>query len=410
MGRASTLRAVLGLTAAQLRYYRSQTVLAVVGVALAVSLMVLLAGLGYGLTHTGAEAMTWIEADLWVTGGPVALTPTGLGGVENPIQGSHELARDTESADGVAEARPLAFQAVYVSTDGESFDTVVGVGGLGTGRQLGLADSDRFTPRDVHYANGSYDGPMTHEVVVDPQTARQYDLSVGDTLHVGSTITTAREHEFEVVAVRRTFSNFLGTPTVAMHLSELQEVSGTTGTDRAALVLARVDDGADVETVKGDLSRDYPEYEVRNSDEQVSAIIGNQAAVIASAATLVVLAVVAGIVLLVNVLALLVHQQRHELAALKAAGVSARPLVATVAGQGIALGLLGGVLGVVATPLAVDAVNHVAREVSGFPNLVKTPYWIPALGLLFAVAMGTVGATVAGWRVARLSPLEHLRP
>lgn len=410
MAPLSRLGAVVRLTGAQLRYYRAQLGLAVVGVTLAVLLMVLLTGLGYGLTTTGAEAMAWIEAELWIAGGPIALTPGGVGGVENPMQDAHAFARDVEDHEAVRDAQPLAFQTVYVSPDGEEFDTIVGVGGLGRGDQLDLRGADRFTPYDAHYANGSYDGPMTGELVIDRQTAERYDLGIGDTLHVGGTLAAARETEFEVIDITGTYSNFLGTPTVAMHLSELQEVTGTTGTDRAALVTARLAPGADPRRVRADLKRAHPGYEIRTKQEQVQAVIGNQAAVVASAVTLVVLALATGVILLVNVLALLVHQQRRELAGLKAVGVSTRLLVGVVLGQGVAIGLLGGVLALLVTPAAVQAVNAVAAEVSGFPNLIKTPLWVAAMGLGLGVLMGAVGATVAGWRVLRLRALTHLEP
>jgi len=139
VGRAAKLQAMIGLTFAQLRHYRTRTALAAICVALAVLLMVLLSGLDYGLTSTGGKAMTWINTELCVTIGSVALAPTSVGGVENPIQNSHEVDNKIETTEGVAAAHPVAFQSVYVSTDGEEFDTIVGVGGLGDGKQLGVA-------------------------------------------------------------------------------------------------------------------------------------------------------------------------------------------------------------------------------------------------------------------------------
>jgi putative ABC transport system permease protein len=249
---------------------------------------------------------------------------------------------------------------------------------------------------------------MTHEVIVDPRTAERYDLSVNDTLYVGGTISAARGNEFTVVGISNTFSRFLAAPTVALHLSELQTVSGTAGEDRASVIAVSTTRDADADAVRARLARAYPEYEFRTNDEQVRAIIGDQAAVVASAATVSVLAVVIGVVLLVNVLALLVHHQRRQLAALRAAGVSGRSLVGVVVFQGAGIGLLGGLLAVAATPPLVDALNRLAEDLSGFADLAKTPTWLLCGALALAVAMGLVGAAVAGWRAVRLSPLEHL--
>lgn len=51
------------------------------------------------------------------------------------------------------------------------------------------------------------------------------------------------------------FQTFLGVPTVAMHLSELQEVSGTTGTDPGAIIALDLVPATDRTAVQRDLER-----------------------------------------------------------------------------------------------------------------------------------------------------------
>jgi len=403
-------RAAVGLALAQLRHARVRTALSVCGVALAVLLMVLLAGLGYGVVDAGSEGIAFLDQDLWVTGGPVELAPTSVGGVENRLTGAHAVADDIESRPAVESAVPLSFQSVYVARSGpgrEDYRTVVGVG-AGEGALFIVQRGREFQQSDVHYANGSYDGPRTDEVVVDQGTASLLNVSVGDTINAGATIADARENEFMIVGISRTYSTFLGTPTAAFHLSELQAISGTTGTDRASLVTVTLSPGADGAAVQRDIERTYPDLTVRTNRQQLQAVLGGQAAVLGGAVTLVALAIVAGIALVVNVLALLVHQQREELAALKAAGVSGRTLVGMVAGQGVLIGALGAALGLAATPPLVALLNRVTERLTGFPDLVDAPLWVLAAGGSLALVMGVVGAVVAGWRVARIRPLEHL--
>ena len=403
------IRGAVGVGLSGLRYRRGRAALAVVGVALAVLLVVLLAGLGYGLTTTGGQAIDWLDRDLWATTGPVAFAPGAVGGVENPIEDAHEVAAEVERVEGVAEVQALAFQAVYVSPGTEEFDTVVGVGGTGSGDTVVVRRGRTFSGTDVHYANGTYEGPMTHEVVVGPRLAERYGLSPGDTLHVGGTLAAARENEFRVVGVSNTFSRFLGTPTVALHLSELQSVSGGTGSDRAAILAVSLSDGADPAVVERRIERAFPRFSVRTNDEQVGAVIGDQGPVLAAAGTLVALAVVVGVALVTNVLALLVAQQRERFAALKAAGVSGRLLAVAVLSQGLAVGLLGGALGLALALPARTALNRVVADLTGFPDLVTTPPWLLAGAVALAAVVGVGGSTVAGWRVSRISPLAHLR-
>ncbi|MEF8791589.1 MAG: hypothetical protein V5A61_15795, partial [Haloarculaceae archaeon] len=80
------LTGAVGVGLSGLRYRRGRAALAVVGIALAVLLVVLLSGLGYGLTTTGGQAIDWLDRDLWATTGPVAFAPGAVGGVENPVE------------------------------------------------------------------------------------------------------------------------------------------------------------------------------------------------------------------------------------------------------------------------------------------------------------------------------------
>jgi len=403
---AVRVRAAGRVAVEQLSYHRGRTVLAVLGVALAVLLVVALGSVGYGTLTTGDQAVDWFQHDLWVTGDGVDLDPTSVGGVANPITGAHELSDELESRDGVAHARSVAFQSVYVSPDGEDFDTVVGVGVGGDAARLRIAS--RFNRRDIHYDDGTYSGPMTNRVVVGPSLARQYDLEEGDTLHVGGTIASARAHEFTIVGITGDFSNFLGTPTVGLHLSELQEVSGTTGTDPAALVAVTLESGADRDAVEHDIEQRYPWLSVRTDDEQVRATIGTHAPLVASGITLVGLAVCSAVAVVTIVLRLMVYQQRRQLAALRASGISTRTLVAVVTLQGTGIGLAGSVLGGGAAVPAVVVLDHGIERMTGVSGLVQAPPWLLAGGVAFALVVGILGAASAGWHVVRLDPLDQL--
>lgn len=408
-GPLSKGRAVIGLIGAQLRHYRFPTALAVVGVALAVLLMVLLSGLGYGVTSAGTEGLAWLELDLWLTAGPIQFTPAAVGGVQNPILDAHPTAAQLSAREDVRRADALAFQVVYASTNESEFETLVGVGLTGNSSTINVREGPGFETADVHYANGSYSGPMTHAVIIDERTANRFNVSVGDSLYIGGTLATARENEFTVVGVSRRFSTFLGTSTVTLHLAELQTLTGTTGTDPASLITVRASPSADIEALQADLEEEYPRYEVRTNQEQLEAVVGQQTSVLASAAAVVVIAIIVGLALVVNVLGLLVHHQRSEFAALKAAGMSGGSLFAVIGGQGIAIGVLGGLLGVAFAPVGASILNPTIENLAGFPELIKLPPWVLAAGGALALVTGCVGSLAAGWRILRLNPLEHLR-
>jgi putative ABC transport system permease protein len=311
------LRAAFGLGLAQVRQAPARSTLAVIGIAVAVLATTLLASTGFGVLETGQQKFDASGFDIWVTGGPVSLDPSEGGAFEGAIFDSHQVSEDIMRHEQVAGASPVALRAVYVGTSPGDLKLVTGVGATGVG-------AANFTGGDPHYADGNYSGPMTREVLIGPRTAALLNVSVGDTIYLGGSKATAREYQFEVVGVSAQYSQFVGTPTVVAHLSELQTVTGSAGTDRATFLTARVTQDADPETVRDDLARQFPGYEFKTNREQLRQTLQQNALVIASSVVLVALAVVAGVALTANLLAIIVAQQRTELAVLRAIG-SRRP-------------------------------------------------------------------------------------
>lgn len=408
MGRLAKLRAVVGIATEQLRHDRTRTVLAIIGVTLAVLAATLLGSVGYGVIATGEEKFDTAGRDLWITGGPVQITPGAAGGFQSSIHDSHTVSQQIEERETVQTAVPMLFQTVYLGNSSSSLNTVVAVGVPSSGGAT-ITAGDGFSRTDrAHYANGNYSGPPLEEVIVDQRIASQYGLSVNESVHIGGTVAGARQTNYTVVGVSPTFSRFLGTSTVAVPLSELQTMTGAARTDRATFITVSLRPDANVSAVEADLEQAYPTYDIRTNREQLQAVLAEQIVVIASGVTLVVLAILAGLVLTINLLALLVYQQRESLAALRSMGVSTTTLAGVVGSQGLILGILGGGLGLILTPAVAALLNRAAMAIVGFEGLVRTPDIVFAIGAVIAVVIGTLSAIAAGWQVARVNPLEHL--
>ncbi|MFB6218304.1 MAG: ABC transporter permease [Halobacteriaceae archaeon] len=407
---AVRLRAVAGLAAAQLTATPGWTALAVAGVALAVLSTTLLAGVGFGVVETGEQKFAAADRDLWVTGGPVRLAPASVGGFENPIRDAHNLSASLQDRDDVRTAVPMSFQTVYVGTepDPDRLRTVLAVG-IPSAGGIRVTNGSGFSRPDAHYAGGSYSGPVTGEVIVGPRVADQFGVGVGDTLYVGGTVVGAVRNNGTVVGVSPTLARFLGAPTVVVPLAELQTMTGTAYADSATLITVALADGADPAAVEADIEARHPGLEVRTNREQLRRVVASKALVVASGGVLVVLAFVAGLALLVNLVALLVHQQRHALAALRAVGVSTPTVVGMMAGQGLFLGVVGGGLGLALTPPAAALLDAVAVRLVGFEGLVRTPALVYVVGAVGAAVLGAASAAVAATRVAALDPLSVLR-
>ncbi len=402
MSRLARLRGAAGVALAQVRHERLRTVLAVCGVALAVLASVLLASVGVGVLETGQQKFDQSGRDLWVTGGPVELRPGSVGGFEGSLVDAHEVAAGIGRRDDVTTAVPMAFQTVYASPNTSSFNTVIAAGAPARGPSVTVTEGRPFQYRDVHYANGTYTGPMTGEAVLDERAAALLDVSVNETVHVGGTLAAARNQEFRVVGISPTYSRFVGSPTVTLHLSELQEAVGTTASDRATLITVDVRDGVARTAVQERLEAEYPEYTVRTNREQLRATLQDQALVIVSGASLVLLAVVAGVLLLVNLQLSFVVRRRRQFGALKAVGLSRGSLLGVVAAHTLVVGLLGGALGVTLAVPAIYGVNAVVAAVTGFEGVVSISAEILAVGFLLAVLVSAVGALAASVYLGRM--------
>ncbi|MDT3435573.1 ABC transporter permease [Haloarcula sp. 1CSR25-25] len=403
------LRAQLGIAFAQLRHDRLRTVLAILGVAMAVLATVLLVSVGFGVIETGQQKFDQSGRDLWVTGGPVEIRPGSAGGFENTLVDSHSVAANITAREDVATAVPMGFQTVYVGKNTSDYQTLIGAGAPARGPSVQITEGRGVGSPDTHYAGGQYDGPMTRQVVIDQRTATLLNVSVNDTLYIGGTLATARQNKFTVVGISPTYSRFIGAPTVTMHLSELQEVTGTTVSDRGTFISIRLQDGANVTAVENDLQTAYPEYTVRTNREQLQATIQDQIAVIASGVSLVVLAVVAGILLTLNLQLSFVYQRRETFAALQALGTPTSSLSAIVLTNTLLIGLLGGLVGIGVAYPATWLVNRVAAALSGFEQVVTLSDRVLLGGLGVAVCVSLLSAVAASLYLRRLHPLSVLR-
>ncbi|ELZ10436.1 ABC transporter permease [Natrialba aegyptia] len=398
-------RAVIGLAFAHLRRSPGRTVLAVLAVSLSVLAVTLLASLGAGVVEVGETGLDNANRDIWISSDPVDPSASGT---ENPIADSHGTAAELTARDDVSSAAPLAMHEVYIGTEPDDLERTSAVGVQETHDGFDFQSGRGFDRVEPPSDGERPTEPQTAEIVLDPQVADAVGASVGDTVYVGTSRETAPDYEFTVVGTASYYSQFLGTPAVTVPLPDLQVVAGTTGTDRATFITADAASGVDPATVRDDLSAEYPDYEVRTSDEQVEAMVADRPLVLASGTTLVGLAVIGGVVLTTNLFALMVSQQRRELAALRAIGLSRHVLAGMIAVQGLVIGLLGGIVGIVATPPLTHALNRLAHELVGFENLLQTPPEVYLVGFTLAVGVGTVVAGITGWRVGRTLKLQHL--
>ncbi len=373
------------------------TVLAVAAAVLAVTL---LASLGVGVVEVGEESLADADRDLWLTNEDAT--------TENAISDASEVAAALEGREDIRTASPIALHEVYLGSEDGELRRVSAVGVHETHGGYDFQQGGGFELEPADYRTAPRSAPVSNEIVLDPRTARALDISVGDSIRIGSSKQTA-EHEFTVVGTSSHHSTLLGSPAATVPLADLQYLAGTSGTDRATFIMADTAENADSVAVRDSLRREYPQYDIQTSKQQVETVLTDRPAVIASGVTLVGLAIVGSTVLLVNLFVLVAYQQRDELAALRAIGLSRRLLAGTIGVQGLFVGMLGGVVGLAATPPLVAGLNRVAASTVGIEELLLTPVEVYAVGFALALVVGGIAAIVTGWHAGRYARLEQLQ-
>jgi putative ABC transport system permease protein len=293
------------------------------------------------------------------------------------------------------------------------------IGGVDTrDPSIGLVTAAQVT-------KGRYLGPGREALVATAYAAR-HSLKVGSTLNLNGT-------QFRVVGL---VDPPLGGQGVDLYvpLARLQALSGQQGLVNTVLV--RADDSSSVSTVEQSIEDTYSQAQVASAKQVADRISGS----LVDAADLsrslgVALSIVAAVAafLLAALLALSsVGKRVRELGTLKALGWTQRRVVRQVAGESLAQGAIGGVLGVVLGLLAVLAVDafgptleasstsgggqalfglgQVARTTTHAVSLTApVDVAIVLAGFGLAVLGGLLAGAAGALRAARLRPADALR-
>ncbi len=226
-------------------------------------------------------------------------------------------------------------------------------------------------------------------------------LRVGDTIVVQSV-------DGSVTRILRVVGFFdssmpMGNPNFAGILADTT-VAEQLGGSQALEVFSLKVDPAQVPTLRKHLNQAVPNaiiLSVVDIDTLVNQVLNN---LIIMLTTLASLAMVAGLIIIANAVALAMLERRREIGILKSVGHTSRSILATVLIENGLVGLLGSL---VAMLLAVGAITALSRfvfhtELAIGPSLV-------ALIIALTSLVTMVVATLVAWSAVRVRPLDVLR-
>ncbi len=413
------------------------------GIGLAVALVVVLLAVGAGISSSAGYLATQSGVDL-IGVSPGAAPPSTQ---FPPIASAHPLAQEIPRADASVESASPWLLASLLFGNSSLWDRAnqssggqfIPAGwGPSSGTSIGWIPSDNagittpllvngtgFTyPGDPHYANGSYDGLFTHEIVIDQGLATQLGVTVGSLLWASPRSVAgpaevegwyANATAFRVVGITEPYY-LIPTAALAMfYLSELQSLTGSAsaGADYASLILIHLVPGANAAATQSVLQGRFPGIGFFTLSDILGAIqseinLYSVFGELVGATGLVVATLFTTTVLLMSV-----DDRRKEIAILRAIGYPR----ATVAGYVVEESLLLAVFGLaVGLPLAYLMGLGLNRFLTGFltglPSgfaFIRFDPSVAATGLGVVFALGLIGSIAPILRASWIPVSEELR-
>jgi len=178
---------------------------------------------------------------------------------------------------------------------------------------------------------------------------------------------------------------------VGWFISQVEDI------ERAPLIAAQIDD-----TFRNSLAETLTESE---KAFQMGFVSMTKAIVLAiQIVSYVVIAII--LIVLANTMAMTVRERQEEHAVLKTLGFQGRHLVVLIAGESVAIALMGGVVGLIAL---FPAAHYFRTALGNYFRVFNVSDQTLLTCLVIAFAVGLVSAIFPAWRAARLTIAEGLR-
>ncbi|RQG89814.1 ABC transporter permease [Natrarchaeobius halalkaliphilus] len=409
--RRSRWRGLVGFSLARLwtltTRTRSGRILATISaVALTIALLVIVSGVALALADGSVASQN--DADVRIVPEKSGVLST-VDGVEGPRLGdATDRATTIRSASGVDHASPVLAETGSLETaDGGEARSVLFVGAVADEEPRTVAglSTDGLEPGDPHYANGSFDGPPSGEVVLSAAAADRLAAAEGDELAVPMPHEDGSSQlSLTVTAVADERDDDASAPIALVHLSELQSFAGSSDDELADEVLIWGETGA----AQSGSADAYPDAAVETSGTADPSSLFDDGLAFATS----VLALVVGIAICTSFVAttagMTVNEDRRTLAVLESIGVPTLGRLSVVALSTIATTLCGALLGAGLGIVGIHAVNAAATAtVASGAIALSHPILVP-YAVVISLVSGLLAIPYPLTVAARTSVLEEV--
>ena len=405
-----------------LRHSRLQVVLAVAAIATAVALPVVLVSVGGGVSSHEL-------ANLQNAGYQIVVSAGGVHGITH----AHGYTDQLLGLQGVTAASPVLSITIDAFSTSGSVAPVLAEGVI-PGQfapTLGPAEAGLFPkpivlgdPTDsIHFANGTYAGPATYDVLVSSPFANQYHVAQGSRVILSPVANRTLGTTYNVTGTFGVPPSVLG-PTgafaVLLPLSDLQAMTGLAGgssvaPDAADTIQVSVagsvatNPGA-LDNLRGEVQSLFPYYGVSSLTQEAQQLEAASGVLTGFYLALSSVGLTVGLLFLALVLLRRVEADRRSIGIRRALGVPSGSIAGEIVGGGALLASIGAVAGVAAGYLIVEALAKWAS--SAVQEAAQLAVFDPVLlGELVAavIALSLLASGVATRAALRTEITEALR-
>jgi putative ABC transport system permease protein len=368
-----------------------QTLVSVLGIALPVAVLLLVASVSLGLA---AHPSAGDEADYWVVPEGTSSTVTN---VESAQLGSvHRTAARLTERDDIAHASPMLIDFIQLETPGGERVYVLAIGVIPSAEYDDIAplSTEGLQPGDPYYADGGYNGTWTGEAIISESAATELGADPGAEINTSGTT-----HSFTTTAVRTPGrAGLTQLPILVAHLSELQAITGAQQQDSASqLVVVADQPSAGTEQVLAGL---YPKTTVQTRGGLLSQQGTDSRLPTAMALAALIISMTTGVLLVSTAFGFELAADSKGRQLMSALGIAARSRAGIIGTELGVVSLYGGSLGVGIWGIGALAVNQVTMARFGAPVATLNLRFV-AYGIGVAMLIGLLSLPyllVIDWR------------
>ena len=372
--------------------------LAVLGVAVATAMLLDMVMLATGMRESFREL-------LLSRGFDIRLAPKGTlpFDTDATIPGVSAITGVLRSNPDIREISPVLGGSIHIPVGARDVSAAV----------LGV---DPTVQGDYEFLSGR-DITTPDAIVANDYLLKKLRASFGDTLNVSAgydpqTRTYSGQRKLVLTGKARFIYGATEQPAAAVRRETLEALGGGARRDRASLFMVRVRKGANPDSVRDWIATQIPGVTaisvataIQEVDQRLSYF--RQLAFILGAVSLFV-----GFLLVTTLVTVSVNERAGEIAVMRAIGVSRAHVVQQIVIEGVAISVVGAIIGLALGLVTARYLNSILSAFPGLPMAIDFFLFQPraawsALGLL--VGSGIFAGIYPAWRAASLPIAESLR-